>query len=144
VASGLVASTAHEGSVTAVLPTQDGLHWMTAGTDSRVRLWDSQTLRNKLVNFRQTANRASKARQLAVASDANILFHPSGSIVQGFDLLTGQQTMTLKGHMDAVNACCFNEVTQELYTGSNDQQICIWSCPMLDPNSDPDRDDWSP
>ena len=38
-------ATAHEGSVTAVLPTPDGLHWVTAGTDSRVRLWDSLTFR---------------------------------------------------------------------------------------------------
>ena len=85
-----------------------------------------------------------QARQLAIASDANVLFHPSGSIVQGFNLLTGQQVLVLKGHMDAVNACCFNEAQQELYTGSNDQQICIWSYPVHDPDSDSERDNWSP
>ena len=31
---------AHEGAVTAVVPTPDGLHLLTAGTDSRIRLWD--------------------------------------------------------------------------------------------------------
>lgn len=31
---------AHEGAVTAVVPTPDGLYCLTAGTDSRVRLWD--------------------------------------------------------------------------------------------------------
>lgn len=32
---------AHDGAVTALLPTLDGLFWLTAGTDSRVRQWDS-------------------------------------------------------------------------------------------------------
>ena len=31
---------AHEGAVTAVVPTPDGLYCLTAGTDSRIRLWD--------------------------------------------------------------------------------------------------------
>ncbi len=31
---------AHEGAVTAVVPTPDGLYLLTAGTDSRIRLWD--------------------------------------------------------------------------------------------------------
>ena len=38
-------SSAHEGSITAVRATADGLHWITAGTDSRVRLWDSSSFR---------------------------------------------------------------------------------------------------
>ena len=38
-------SVAHEGSVTAVLPTTDGRHLLTAGTDSRLRLWDTSDYR---------------------------------------------------------------------------------------------------
>ena len=38
---------AHEGAVTAVVPTPDGLYCVTAGTDSRIRLWDLQD--NRLV-----------------------------------------------------------------------------------------------
>ena len=30
---------AHDGRVTALLPTPDGLSWLSAGTDSRVRMW---------------------------------------------------------------------------------------------------------
>ena len=36
---------AHEGAVTAVAPTPDGLRCLTAGTDSRLRLWDLHTHR---------------------------------------------------------------------------------------------------
>ncbi len=42
-------SLAHEGSVTAILPTADGKYWLTAGTDSRLRLWDSDDHRSALL-----------------------------------------------------------------------------------------------
>lgn len=35
------AALAHEGAVTALLATQDGLNLVTAGTDHRMRLWDA-------------------------------------------------------------------------------------------------------
>lgn len=44
--------------------------------------------------------------------------------------------------MDAINACCFNEAKQELYTGANDHQICVWSYPSIDTILE-DRDNWS-
>lgn len=82
-----------------------------------------------------------QARQIAVAEQARLLFHPSGSVIQCFELLTGDHLYNLKGHMDAVNACCFNQATQELYTGSNDHQICTWSTKI---HQDEDEEDqWS-
>ena len=33
--------TAHDGAVTGLAPTLEGLAWVSAGTDSRVRMWDS-------------------------------------------------------------------------------------------------------
>ncbi|KAK9817228.1 hypothetical protein WJX72_011350 [[Myrmecia] bisecta] len=63
--------TAHDGYVTAVLPTPDGLYWLSAGTDSRVRLWDTVYHRNMLVNYSDTFNRSNKARQLALVWPAN-------------------------------------------------------------------------
>lgn len=34
-------ATAHDGAVTGLAPTLEGLSWLSAGTDSRVRMWDS-------------------------------------------------------------------------------------------------------
>lgn len=82
-----------------------------------------------------------QARQIALASKANLLFHPSGSIMQAYDVTSGQQKYILRGHMDAVNACCFNKVTQDLYTGANDHQICVWTFPR---NQEDHEDSWSP
>ena len=42
---GSSAAVAHDGRVTAVQATPDGLHWLTAATDSRVRLWETDAFR---------------------------------------------------------------------------------------------------
>ena len=65
-----------------MVPTPDGLHWLSAGTDDRVRKWDAASRRHLLVHFAGAYNRASKARQLAVSDDSSTLFHPSGSVIQ--------------------------------------------------------------
>lgn len=51
---------AHSGRVTGILPTPDGLHWLTAGTDNRLRLWDTQHNYHLLVNYPLTFNSSMK------------------------------------------------------------------------------------
>lgn len=51
---------AHDGRVTGILPTPDGLHWLTAGTDNRLRLWDAHHYYHLLVNYPQTFNSSMK------------------------------------------------------------------------------------
>lgn len=47
---------------------------------------------------------------------------------QVFDVLTGQQVRELKqGHYEPVNACCYNPLMGELYTGGADGAILIWA-----------------
>eukprot|EP00887_Chlorella_sp_A99_P000785 scaffold5.g785.t1 len=119
---------AHGGNVTGVVPTPDGLFWLSAGTDDTVRLWDGATRRNMLVHYPGAFNRASKARQLAVSHDASTLFHPSGSAVQCFDVQSGALRRTLGGgHFDSINACKWNSMAEELYTGGNDSHIVVWA-----------------
>ena len=54
------AAVAHNGRVTGIIPTPDGLHWLTAGTDNRLRLWDTQHNYHLLVNYPQTFNSSMK------------------------------------------------------------------------------------
>ncbi|KAK9909422.1 hypothetical protein WJX75_002005 [Coccomyxa subellipsoidea] len=140
--------TAHDGAVTAVVPTPDGMHCLTSGTDSRMRLWDLQHNSNALVNYPNTFNRAKKGRQVSVSVDANMAFHPSGSVIQMFNTFDGSLHKLLRGHMDTVNACCYNPTNQELYSGSNDCQIIAWAAPRRaneeDDVEDGDNEDtWS-
>ncbi|PRW58966.1 DNA excision repair ERCC-8-like isoform B [Chlorella sorokiniana] len=145
-------STAHTGSITGVVPTPDGLHWLSAGTDDRVRLWDAATYKHRLVHYPGAFNRASRARQLAVSDDSSTLFHPSGSVVQMFDVQSGRLVRTLGGgHFDTINCCKWNPAAEELYSGSSDSNIVVWS-PAQEAvtaerdgwqGRDSDGDDWS-
>lgn len=57
---------AHDGRVTGILPTPDGLHWLTAGTDNRLRLWDARHYYHLLVNYPQTFNSSMKVCSTAM------------------------------------------------------------------------------
>ena len=95
---------AHDAAVTGLLPTPDGLSWVTAGADSAVRLWSASpssstsasgssegAFQNELHSLPETFNRARRPRQLAAARDPAALFHPSGSGVQVLPLPGGER-----------------------------------------------------
>ena len=70
---------------------------------------------------------ACQGRQIAASVDGNLVFHPSGSVIQVLDMYTGEQCKLLRGHLDTINACVFNPVLQELYTGADDASIIVWT-----------------
>jgi DNA excision repair protein ERCC-8 len=76
------AARAHEGLVSCVMPSPDGLFWMTAGADNRLRLWDSSSWRRAVRGFRDTHNAAIRLRQMAVSEDGRVVFYPLGSYVK--------------------------------------------------------------
>ncbi|KAK1276566.1 Guanine nucleotide-binding protein subunit beta [Acorus gramineus] len=120
-------ATAHYGAVTGLRATQDGMYLLSAGLDSRFRLWDIESGCNTLVNFESTRLQSGKAIQMAVAEEASLVFVPCMMSVKVFDIWTGMTSRTLRGHFEAVNCCYYNRQDQELYTGSNDRQILVWS-----------------
>ena len=138
----------HESGITGVVPTPDGLFWLSGGNDDKVRLWNATSHRHELVHYNDTFNRASKPRQIAISDDGNAVFHPSGSAVQVFDVHSGSTLATLAGgHFEAVNCCAWNGVHEELYTGSNDHNIVVWApkeAGIVDHGGvEDDKDAWS-
>ena len=63
---------AHRGAVTGLLQTADGRHWVTAGADSAVRLWEAGRGRNCLVRFPEAFNSATAGRQLALDASSQV------------------------------------------------------------------------
>ncbi|XP_057974174.1 WD repeat-containing protein ATCSA-1-like [Malania oleifera] len=120
-------ATAHYGAVTGLRVTEDGMYLLSAGSDSRLRLWDIESGCNTLVNFETVRLQASKAIQLATTQDSALVFVPCMTSVKAFEMWSGRTSMTFRGHYEHVNCCWYSSQEQELYTGGNDRQILVWS-----------------
>ncbi|CAI0464585.1 unnamed protein product [Linum tenue] len=138
-------ATAHYGAVTGSRVTEDGMYLLSAGSDSRLRLWDIESGCNTLVNFETARLQTSKPIQMATSGDSRLAFVPCMTAVKAFDLWSGETSMVLRGHYENVNCCWFSSQDQELYTGGNDRQILVWSSskPHEDVSVAEDGDNWS-
>nr|USI01089.1 WD domain, G-beta repeat domain-containing protein [Oryza sativa Japonica Group] len=96
-------------------------------SDSRLRLWDIDSGCNTLVNFEAMRLQTSKPLQLAVTEDPSLVFIPCMASIKAYNLWSGMTFQTFRGHYEPVNCCYYSAQEQELYTGSNDRQILVWS-----------------
>jgi DNA excision repair protein ERCC-8 len=141
-------ATAHYGAVTGLKVTEDGMYLLSAGSDSRLRLWDVESGRNTLVNFETVRMQTSKPIQLATSQNPSLVFVPCMTTVKAFDMWSGTTSLTFCGHYESVNCCWFSSQDQELFTGGNDRQILVWSPSRLLPDKMDDgpvedKDNWS-
>ncbi|AEE30882.1 Transducin/WD40 repeat-like superfamily protein [Arabidopsis thaliana] len=142
-------ATAHYGAVTGLKATNDGMYLLSAGSDSRIRLWDIESGRNTLVNFETGRIQTNKGIQLDTSDDPALVFVPCMKTVKAFGMWSGRTTLMLRGHYESVNTCCFNSNDQELYTSGSDRQILVWSPggtvedEMVQDEVAEDKDNWS-
>ena len=121
-------NTAHNGRVNGISFSPDGLHLLTFGTDDRLRLWDTFTGKNTLVNFGRVHNPSLKAVKLCISSGTSneLVFVPSGSNIEVYEVVTGKHLTTLGGHYNNVNCCTFHQNFQTLFSGANDTNVLVW------------------
>ena len=121
-------NTAHSGAVNGLCFTSDGLHLLSFGTDENIRLWDTSSGRNTLVNYGKLDNDSKKCIHFTVSenTEPEVIFVPVDSNIEVFDVNSGTKLLTLRGHYNQVNSCIFNSHNQELYSCGNDRNILMW------------------
>ncbi|XP_061115794.1 DNA excision repair protein ERCC-8 isoform X1 [Conger conger] len=139
-ASSEAVNTAHNGRVNGMCFTPDGLLLLTTGTDDRMRLWNSATGENTLVNYGKVENDSRKGLQVAVSRgcSTDFAFVPCGSSVEMYALHTGERVSTLRGHYNNVNCCVFHPDYQELYSGGKDCNLLAWVPSPRPPDTEED------
>ncbi len=124
----LSVNTAHNGRVNGMCFTPDGLHLLTFGTDKCMRLWNTASGQNTLVNYGAISNDSKKCIKLCVAQDCqpDLIFVPSAGDIDVYDMFGGEQINTLRGHYNQVNCVLYNGHDQYLYSCANDRNILVW------------------
>eukprot|EP00040_Diaphanoeca_grandis_P009853 m.50431 g.50431 ORF g.50431 m.50431 type:complete len:384 (-) comp21297_c1_seq1:52-1203(-) len=142
---------AHDGAVNGLQYTHDGEHLLSTGNDGRLRVWDANTGQNTLLNIAGFNNKSSKNITFCVSrgSRDRLIFHPHNSDIAVYNLSTGVLRNMLKGHYREVHSCIFHPTREEVYSGSSDAEVLVWT-PQIDNNKlDVDEantdmhDDWS-
>ncbi|KAM9093912.1 DNA excision repair protein ERCC-8 isoform 1-T1 [Sarcophilus harrisii] len=140
-ASSEAANTAHNGRVNGLCFTRDGLHLLTTGTDDRMRLWNSSSGENTLVNYGKVCNESRKGLKFTISHGCSpeFVFVPYGSTIAVYTVYSGELITMLRGHYNTVDCCVFQPNFQELYSGSRDCNILAWVPALREPL--PDEDD---
>uniref|UniRef100_A0A8C0FTN6 DNA excision repair protein ERCC-8 n=1 Tax=Bubo bubo TaxID=30461 RepID=A0A8C0FTN6_BUBBB len=124
-ASSEAANTAHDGRVNGLCYTSDGLYLLTIGTDHRMRLWNSSTGENTLVNYGKIHNESRKSVKCTVSNGCNpeFAFVPCASTIAVYAVFTGELITVLRGHYSTVN-CCAYQYNFQLPSGVEDCTPC--------------------
>ncbi|XP_026098691.1 DNA excision repair protein ERCC-8-like [Carassius auratus] len=140
-ASSEAVNTAHNGRVNGLCFTADGLHLLTTGTDDRMRLWNSATGENTLVNYGKVVNESRKGLKFTVSRGCSpeFVFVPCGSAVAVYGLHSGELITMLRGHYNNVDCCEFHPDYQELYSGGKDCNILAWVPVLRQPDIEDDE-----
>ena len=118
---------AHQLGVTGLRFTPDGLFLLSSGLDQRLRLWDVLSGARKLVNYPGIVNHFQTGSQIAVSSDGEVVYHPSGRHVQGYAVHTGQRVEPpLKAHFGLVTSVCCASRGEAVFSGGSDNQVLPW------------------
>nr|XP_060617512.1 DNA excision repair protein ERCC-8 [Anolis sagrei ordinatus] len=137
-ASSEAVNTAHNGRVNGLCFTNDGLHLLTTGTDDRMRLWNSSSGKNTLVNYGKVCNESRKGLKFTVSCGCSpeFAFVPYNSTIAIYTVYSGELMTILRGHFSSVDCCVFQPYLQELYSSGRDGNILAWVPSLREPEPD--------
>lgn len=118
----------HNGAVTGLQYSPDGLYLMSYGVDRRLHLWDLSTGKHTFKNFGFTQQAIRTNHNFCFSNDGRYVFSSSGSRqVRVHAVDSGECISTLRGHFDVPTSMDFNPITGDLFTAGADAAIIAWS-----------------
>ncbi len=124
----------HAGAIIAMTTSRDQKHWLTAGADRTIKLWNGAA--KPVHTFK---GHSGPVTSLAFSKDRR--WACSGATdrsVKTWDLEAGKEIATLLGHSDSVNAVAVSPDDRWIASASDDAAIRVW--PVKDGKLDPDRE----
>eukprot|EP01103_Thecamoeba_quadrilineata_P014782 TRINITY_DN448_c2_g1_i2.p1 TRINITY_DN448_c2_g1~~TRINITY_DN448_c2_g1_i2.p1 ORF type:complete len:471 (-),score=101.38 TRINITY_DN448_c2_g1_i2:540-1952(-) len=148
----LAVATAHDGSVLDASYTPDGRFLVSLGSDKKLRLWNTHTGANQLVNYGMlSSSRRSSvmtSKKISISRNGKVVFVPCGTVLRSYHLLTGEEAMPpFTGHYEPINCSIFHPANEMLFTAASDKQILVWTPKSRSSQKEPekieDEDKWS-
>lgn len=129
---------AHDGAVRGLAISADGLFLVTAGEDSRLRLWQTgakpQELKTYLGDFGSVDHLALAPNGKWVATCATRLTTTEMG-VQLWDLGTGAERRRLRGPAENIRCVAISPDGKGIAAGSNDSMVWVWSSDQAGPKT---------
>jgi WD40 repeat protein len=131
----LYASSATSAPIHALAWSPDRQQLFAGGDDQSVQVLNA----DRGESLRILGSHASPVRAIAVSPDGSLIASGSGAVrnsagtpaadhtVRIWETATGKPLHTLAGHTAAVNCIAFDPAGQRLLTGSDDQNVILWS-----------------
>ncbi|KAF2200118.1 WD40 repeat-like protein [Delitschia confertaspora ATCC 74209] len=146
-------SKAHSGPVNGIVWTEDGRHLITTSHDERIRVWNTDTGANTLVNFGPTVRNTHLAPLVPILAptallplEKDILFYPNEREILMYELFEGKMlrrmrrlnqpgvvtsnathAMGQRNTLDRVTALAWRAHDVELYSAHSDGSITAWT-----------------
>ena len=116
---------AHDGSISAVSFTSDGLQLASLSVDMKMKVWDVSTLSDTLVNFPTGVHQGPRRHnRISISPDSSVVAFGVGPGMGLYDFHTGKQYRMFKENYVCVNALQFHPTLEELYSGDANGQVC--------------------
>lgn len=134
---------AHTSRITSLCYTNDGQWLISFSYNGNIKLWNSNTGKNMMVNYGDISTDLKRNVKLSVSymTYPDLVFVPSDSKILVFDIMSGRLINVLRGHFTSVLGAIYNRRNMDLYTFGQDRNFLTWTPKKLLTSNEPEKEE---